>query len=79
MSRPRRVYGPDSDASSGADRRVSVVNLEPHLGERRNRSPQGLRPQIALIVEALARAAARREYRRAMEAAARPKAEGAGK
>jgi hypothetical protein len=77
MSRARRVYSSDGDASSDADRRVSVVNFEGETGECRNRSPQGLRPQIALIVEALARTAARREYRRAMEAAARPKAEGA--
>jgi hypothetical protein len=41
MSRSRRVYGSDSDASSGADRRVSVVNFEGQTGERRNRSPQG--------------------------------------
>jgi hypothetical protein len=79
MSRARRVYSSNGEASSAADRRVSVVNFEGQTGERRNRSPQGLRPQIALIVEALARTAARREYRRAMEAAARPKAEGAGR
>jgi hypothetical protein len=42
--------------------------------ERQNR-PQALRPEIARVIEALARAAARRDYRLAMEAALRSKAE----
>jgi hypothetical protein len=65
MTRPPRI------AAQG-DRR-STANRA--LAERQNR-PQGLRPGIARIVEALARAAARHEYR-GMEAAAGSKARGA--
>jgi hypothetical protein len=65
MTRPPRI------AAQG-DRR-STANRP--LAERQNRS-QGLRPEVARIVEALARAAARRDYRRAIEAAATPEARG---
>jgi len=39
-----------------------------HLATR-DGSPQGLRPEIARIIEELARAAVRREYRQALKAA----------
>jgi hypothetical protein len=61
MSRPYLI-----DAVGKATDRQTSVELQ-------NR-PQ--RPQIALVVEALARAAARRDYRRAIEAAATPEAGG---
>lgn len=76
----RALHDPDSaNNASRANVDTTVINFERHRGERGNRSPQGLRPQIALIVEALARAAARHDYRRGMEAAARPKAKGASR
>jgi hypothetical protein len=54
--------------SRGEDR-LTMPRVPPNLALSRQGSPQGLRPEIAQIIEALARDAVKREDRRAREAA----------
>jgi hypothetical protein len=67
------MNGPHHVAAQGAPKSTADCRSSAAPQNR----PQGLRPEIAVIVEALARAAARREYRRAMEAAIGSKTRGA--
>jgi hypothetical protein len=70
MNRAHRGSVPGTVPSTpDARRRLSNVNFEPG---HRHSSPQGLRPEIARIIEELARAALRREDRRAIKGGLRP-------